>query len=86
MAKENEIAKLKELLKPRMKELLENAEIRIKTIKDGYIFESVECELVPDFKSGNMNFIDVKTGEIVFNRTLLPNERQLTITHNIKTA
>lgn len=74
---QEEIDKLKEKHAETQKRLkLESSALR-KLIRDGFTEEQRDCYLMPNYTSGNMEYTDVKTGELLFERRLRPEERQL---------
>lgn len=73
-------------VKEEIKEL--NAEVKmkkttametLKKLKAGFEEVHVECDMIPDYDKGMMNYVDPSTGEIHFSRRLLPEERQMNI-------
>lgn len=52
-------------------------------IKNQYREEERECYLMPVYDANKMQYIDVETGEVRYQRPLLPNENQMNLNSHI---
>lgn len=74
---EEKIKAVKDEVGPRIKELKEVSKSTRKNIRRGFEYQDRECFLCPNFTTGMMEFVDCETGEILQERKLFPDERQL---------
>ena len=75
----NELKKVKEEFGRKIKKSdTETFEIR-KKLSLGFEFQNRPCYLMPDQELGKMQYVCIDSGEILFERKLTPDERQLNI-------
>lgn len=74
---EEKIALVKAENAPVLKQLKTDTKSCRKNLKRGFTYEEHECFLVPNFETGMMEFVDQQTGEILQERKLFPDEKQL---------
>lgn len=79
-AHEQEIKDLKDSKSPVIKELKTTTKKTRNLLRAGFEYQNRECYLVPNHESGKMEYIDTETSELLFERKLLPAEKQLRIT------
>lgn len=75
--KEEELTALKESLAPRIKELKKSSALSLNDIRNGFRREERQCYLVPDYDAQTVSYTCVNTGEVLYTRKMLPQERQL---------
>lgn len=74
---EEKIAAVKLEHADRIKELKQQTKSARKNIRRGFQYEERECYLCPNYQAGMMEYVDVQTGEILMERKLRPDEKQL---------
>ena len=62
-----------------IKNLAADAKKERKLLKDGFEYQNRECFLIPNHESGKMEYVDAETQEVLFERKLTPDEKQLRI-------
>lgn len=75
---------IKEFVDPKKHDIkmlgLQTASIR-NELNMGFEMQERDCFLVPNHESGKMQYIDVETNEVLWERPLMSNERQLSISN-----
>lgn len=74
---EETILAVKMLHAERMKELKQLSKSTRKKVKQGFHYIQKECYLVPNFTTGMMQYCEVETGDVIMERKLYPDERQM---------
>lgn len=78
---EEEIEALKKKHAATQKKLKVESKSLRKLVRAGFVEELRECYLTPNFQSGNMEYTCVQTGELLLERRLRPEEKQLRLQH-----